>query len=287
MNPQDSPNPDGRRREFRRRAHGCSPRHSGRQGATGGWNVVVSRAGTGIVTLQVKPSKSVDMIHGHSRLNGILSPHQATGNRPTLVAFPRVSAGRSHPRARGRRLVHRRRHRSHTDAAMVSISASVNTTRPRRQASSHQRKPIVTSATRRGSGSPVWRRGKGIMLLVAIRPASLPSSWCIPTTQHETCLTSLHRCPFSRCPIVASVRRQVFPLEELIHLQLHQHLVPETRAWHPVGGERLLGAMPQRRQGLVGQRGAPVGQLPSSLPRLALAAALRVDSRVRLPPGLC
>jgi len=45
MGPHDSPNPDGLRREFRRRARGCSPCHDGRQGATGGWNTVVSRAG--------------------------------------------------------------------------------------------------------------------------------------------------------------------------------------------------------------------------------------------------
>jgi hypothetical protein len=31
--------------------------------------------------------------------------------------------------------------------------------------------------------------------------------------------------------------------QELIPLELHQHVVPETRAVHPVGGERLLGAM--------------------------------------------
>ena len=44
MGPYDSPNPDGLRREFWRRARDCSPRHDGWQVATGGWNVVVSRA---------------------------------------------------------------------------------------------------------------------------------------------------------------------------------------------------------------------------------------------------
>jgi hypothetical protein len=78
------------------------------------------------------------------------------------------------------------------------------------------------------------------------------------------------------------IRRQVFPLEEFIHLELHQHVIPETRACHPVGGERLLGTTFQRRQRLVGQRGAPVGQPPSSLPLLALAAELLIDPRFRL-----
>jgi hypothetical protein len=62
-------------------------------------------------------------------------------------------------------------------------------------------------------------------------------------------------------------------LEQVIHCELHQYVVPETRAVHPVGGERLRGAMFQRRQGLVGQRGAPVGEPPSSRPLLALPAA--------------
>jgi hypothetical protein len=62
-------------------------------------------------------------------------------------------------------------------------------------------------------------------------------------------------------------------LEQAIHLELHQHLIPEARAVHPIGGERLLGATPQRRQGFVGQRGAQVGQPPSSLLLVTLAAA--------------
>src|SRR5262245_54327757 len=82
-----------------------------------------------------------------------------------------------------------------------------------------------------------------------------------------------------RRPIFADGRRHVFPLEELVHLELDQDLVPEVRAGHPVGGEGLLGTMPQRRQFSVGQRGTPVGQPPASLLLLALAAAQRAQPR--------
>ena len=68
--------------------------------------------------------------------------------------------------------------------------------------------------------------------------------------------------------------------------ELHQHVVPQARAVDPVGGECLLGAMSQGCERLFGQRGAEIGQAPSSLPLLTLAVALLVDSYVRLPPGL-
>jgi hypothetical protein len=58
--------------------------------------------------------------------------------------------------------------------------------------------------------------------------------------------------------------------QEFIQLELHQQVIPQMRAWHAVGGERLLSTTPQRRQGLVGQRGAPGGQPSSALPLAAL-----------------
>jgi hypothetical protein len=85
--------------------------------------------------------------------------------------------------------------------------------------------------------------------------------------------------------MVFDLHPSVFPLEEFVPLALHQDLVPEACACYPVGSEGLLGALSQRCQGLVGPRGAPVGQ-PSSFSLVALAAALRVGSRVRPTPGL-
>jgi hypothetical protein len=67
-----------------------------------------------------------------------VSSIEAQGDTPTLVAFLMVSVRLSHLCARGRRVVHRRRHRSHTGAAMASRSASVNTTRPRRHSPPRQ-----------------------------------------------------------------------------------------------------------------------------------------------------
>ena len=51
--------------------------------------------------------------------------------------------------------------------------------------------------------------------------------------------------------MVFDVHPSGFPLKEFVPLELHQDLVPEAHAGHPVGGERLLGATPQRRQRLV------------------------------------
>lgn len=72
----------------------------------------------------------------------------------------------------------------------------------------------------------------------------------------------------------AHIRREILPIEEVIHFEPYQNVVPKAHVVHPVGGERLLGAMSQRCQGLVGQRGAPVGQPPSPRPLVALAAEL-------------
>jgi hypothetical protein len=63
-------------------------------------------------------------------------------------------------------------------------------------------------------------------------------------------------------------------LEQVIHFELYQHVIAQTRARHPVGGEGLLGAMSQHRRCFIGQRSAPVGQPSSPLPLVALAAAL-------------
>jgi len=68
-----------------------------------------------------------------------------------------------------------------------------------------------------------------------------------------------------------------FMLQEVIHCKLHQHVVPQVCAVDPVGGERLLGAVSQRCQGLVRQRGASVGQPLSALLLLALLVQLLVD----------
>jgi hypothetical protein len=74
--------------------------------------------------------------------------------------------------------------------------------------------------------------------------------------------------------------------QEFIQRELHQHVVPEMRVLHPVGGEDCLGAVSQHRQGLVGPRGTPVDQLSSSLPLLVRTAALLAGACVRLTPGL-
>jgi hypothetical protein len=66
-----------------------------------------------------------------------------------------------------------------------------------------------------------------------------------------------HRVGLARGHVPA--RRQVFPLEEVIHLELHQDLRPEVRAVRPVGGERFLGAVPQSLERGGGQRGAELG----------------------------
>jgi hypothetical protein len=58
--------------------------------------------------------------------------------------------------------------------------------------------------------------------------------------------------PISACPSFSHLSLHEFSLEQVIHRELHQHLVPEARACHPVGGEGLLGAMSQRRQFSVG-----------------------------------
>jgi hypothetical protein len=84
----------------------------------------------------------------------------------------------------------------------------------------------------------------------------------------------------------AHARRQVLPIEELIQLELDQHLVPEARAGHPFRGEGLLGAMSQGREDVFGQHGTDLGHVLSSLLFLTLAAMLRVDSHLRLPFGL-
>jgi hypothetical protein len=59
-------------------------------------------------------------------------------------------------------------------------------------------------------------------------------------------------------------------LKQVIYCELHQDLIPQMRAVHPVGGERLFG-----------QRGAKFGQAPSSLLLLTLAATQRIDLRLR------
>jgi hypothetical protein len=86
--------------------------------------------------------------------------------------------------------------------------------------------------------------------------------------------------------IMMYVRRQVFLLEEFIHLELDQDLVPEARARHPLRDEDLLGPTSQRREHIVGQRRADLGERLSSLLLLTLAAALPVGACLRLPPGL-
>jgi hypothetical protein len=74
--------------------------------------------------------------------------------------------------------------------------------------------------------------------------------------------------------------------EQVIYFELHQHLVPETRAGHPVGGECLLGAMAEGRQCLVGQRGADLSQPLSLVPRIALLVDLRpAHASLRGCPG--
>jgi hypothetical protein len=63
-------------------------------------------------------------------------------------------------------------------------------------------------------------------------------------------------------------------LKQVIDFELYQHVIPQTRALHPVGGEGLLGAMSQHHQCLIGHRSVPVGQPSSPLPLVALAAEL-------------
>jgi hypothetical protein len=82
--------------------------------------------------------------------------------------------------------------------------------------------------------------GKGMMVSVDMRPASSPSDVSVPIPWHNLRLTTPHSRRFGRRPIFADDRRRVFPLEEFIHLRLHQDLIPQTRAGHPIGGERLV-----------------------------------------------
>jgi hypothetical protein len=81
------------------------------------------------------------------------------------------------------------------------------------------------------------------------------------------------------------IRQLMVLLERVIHLELHQDLVPEPRACHPVGGEGRLGAMFSRRQRFVGQRGVNLGQPPPALPFLFLVVDLLVDPYIHLTPG--
>src|SRR5882724_586676 len=86
--------------------------------------------------------------------------------------------------------------------------------------------------------------------------------------------------------IGAHGHRDTLLLKQVIDFELHQHVVPQTRALHPVGGEGLLGAMSQGRKCLFGQRSPDLSYVLLSLLFLTLAAILRVDSQVRLPFGL-
>jgi hypothetical protein len=49
-------------------------------------------------------------------------------------------------------------------------------------------------------------------------------------------------------PIFTYICWQVLLLEEVIHLELDQNLVPQTRTCHPVYNECLLGAASQARR---------------------------------------
>lgn len=77
-------------------------------------------------------------------------------------------------------------------------------------------------------------------------------------------------------PIMAHVRRQALPLEELIHLELDQDLVPQPRACYAFRGKCLLSMASQGRKPIVGQRRAKRGQ-PPLVPRFALLVDLRID----------
>jgi hypothetical protein len=52
--------------------------------------------------------------------------------------------------------------------------------------------------------------------------------------------------------IVSRRCRQIFPLKQLICLELHQHVIAQTRAHHALIGKCLFGAMPQRLKLLSG-----------------------------------
>jgi hypothetical protein len=54
------------------------------------------------------------------------------------------------------------------------------------------------------------------------------------------------------------MRWQILPLEELVHRELHQYIIPETRAGYPVSGERLPGTIFQDREPIFGYRGAEI-----------------------------
>jgi hypothetical protein len=83
------------------------------------------------------------------------------------------------------------------------------------------------------------------------------------------------------CSIGAHGYPDTHLLEQVIHCELHQDLIPEMRALHTVGGERLLGAVFQGRERVVWQRRPNLSQPPSPLPLVMLSAALLVISLYR------
>lgn len=87
----------------------------------------------------------------------------------------------------------------------------------------------------------------------------------------------LRRSDLSLSPIVTHVRRQELPLDEFIHLHLHQNVIPQTRAIRPGVGGGFLVAMSQGREPVCGQRGTDLGQPPPGVPRFVRAAELLVD----------
>ena len=88
------------------------------------------------------------------------------------------------------------------------------------------------------------------------------------------------------CSIGAHGYPDTLLLQQVIHFDLHQHVVPEARACHPVGGECLLGATFQGHECVFRQRGAKLSQPSSSLPLVTLAAELFVGSCFCLTLGL-
>jgi hypothetical protein len=74
--------------------------------------------------------------------------------------------------------------------------------------------------------------------------------------------------------IIARREREIFPLEQFIRFELHQHVIAQTRARHAVSGQRLFGTAFQGRKHVLGQRRPHRGQPPPAVSLLLLAAAL-------------
>src|SRR5207249_3046323 len=80
--------------------------------------------------------------------------------------------------------------------------------------------------------------------LLLARP-SRAIRWCSAECSRPGRAITLRHSALTMSPIFAHVRRQVLPLEEFIQLDLHQDVIPQARAFHPVLGQCLLGAASQ------------------------------------------